>query len=418
MLELLRSQRLKIILIFVVFILFLLNSIGFLNFTVVTKPDIHFNSTLIGQIFGYKSLLSNQIFNTREFYIYLLTGIVLGIYLPILNPIKASILTVVCMGVPVYLNYTYQSNALLPMEYSLLTIFILYLINILISYFMEVHNKQEIISVFGKYIPPQLVQEISKSPCKVSMESETREMTVLFCDLHNFTSASEHLAPQQISSMLNTYFTEMSNILHGFNATIDKFIGDAVMAFWGAPLPQEDHAQLSILTSFKMQEAIQQLELIFIENGWPATKMGIGIGTGRMHVGNMGSKHRIAYTVVGDPVNLASRLEGLTRTYKVQTIVSEATKLATTNILYRELDTVTVKGRDTETRIFQPLYQTDHLSDQEAESVKEELEKQQQALQFYYDQHYEKSSGIFSQLVKTHHADLYYKMMRDKTALL
>lgn len=414
MLKLIRSQRIKIILILIIFILFLLSSIGFFNFSVIGKPYFKFDSTFFSQIFAYNSLLSNQMFQTREFYIFLLTGVLLSFLLPVLSPIKASLLTFICMSIPVYLGYGHMGHPLLPMEFSLLTILILYMVNILISYFIEIHSKQEIINVFGKYIPPQLVEEISKSPEKISMECESREMTVLFCDLHNFTTSSERLSPQQISRMLNIYFTEMSKILHSFNATIDKFIGDAVMAFWGAPLPQEDHAQQSIYASFNMQEAIQQLESVFLENGWPATKMGIGISTGKMHVGNMGSELRITYTVVGDTVNLASRLEGLTRTYKVPTIVSESTAIATNNILFRELDTVIVRGKEIETRIFQPICQ----SDQATEAVTEELEMQQRALQQYYEKKYEESSAIFSQLARAHPADLYYKMMQGKTASL
>jgi adenylate cyclase len=418
MLKLVGLQRLKIALILSVFLLFLLNSIGLLTLTVITKPDISLNSELISQFIGNKSFLSNQIFETKEFYIFLLTGILLSILLPVLNPIKASLLTFVCMGVPVYINYINPGSALLPLEYSLLTILILYIVNILISYFIEIHAKQEIINVFGKYIPPQLVQEISKSPGKISLKTESREMTVLFCDLHNFTSSSEHLSPQQISAMLNTYFTEMSKILHSCNATIDKFIGDAVMAFWGAPLVQEDHAQLSILASFEMQKAMERLEPSFAGNGWPVTKMGIGINSGKMHVGNMGSEHRITYTVVGDAVNLASRLEGLTRTYKVPTIVSEYTAQATTNIFYRELDIVTVRGREIETRIFQPLYQSDQFDAQAAATITKEVEKQQQALQLYYEKKYKESLEAFDSLAKDHPADPYYKIMRDKSASL
>lgn len=403
MLELIRSQKLQVTLIFFAFMLFLLNSLGVFNFTVITKPDINFNSTLISQLFG-----------TREFYVFLLTGILLSTLLPVLSLIKGSLLTFICIGISVYINYTTPVSLHLPLEYSLLTILILYVINILISYIVEIHSKQEIIDVFGKYIPPQLVDEISKSPGKISMESESREMSVLFCDLHNFTSCSEYLSPQQVSWMLNTYFTKLSKILHGCNATIDKFMGDNVMAFWGAPMVQNDHAQLSIIASLKMQEAIKELEPVFMENGWSATKIGIGISTGRMHVGNMGSKHRITYTVVGDTVNLASRLEGLTRKYKVPTIVSESTTRETSNILYRELDTVIVRGREAETRIFQPICQKNQVT----EIVREELEKQQQALQLYYEQNYEESSEVFSQLAKENPSDLYYNSIMNKIASL
>ncbi len=416
MLELISPQRLKITLIFMVFTLFLLNATGLFNLAAMSSPNNTFNSSLFGQVIAYKSFMANRIFATQEFYVFLLTGILLSLLLPILNPIKASLLTFVCMSIPALLNFINPGHALLPLEYALMTILILYIVNILISYFMEIQTKQEIIQVFGQYIPPQLVAEISKSPGKVSMDSETREMTVLFCDLHNFTTASEQLSPQQISGMLNTFFTEMSNILHSHNATIDKFIGDAVMAFWGAPLPQADHAQCSVLAAFKMQEAIEQLENEFTGYGWPATKMGIGISTGRMHVGNMGSQHRIAYTVVGDTVNLASRLEGLTRIYQVSTIVSETTAQTSDSVIYRELDTVTVKGKKTASQLFQPLYQTDQLSNEMKSKVNEELQKQQQALQLYYQQNYQAASDSFSQLAAEYPDDLYYQVMRDKSA--
>lgn len=414
--ELIKPQRLKISLIFTVFILFLLNATGLFNLTAISAPNSSFNSDLFSQVFVYKSLLTNRIFDTGEFYVFLVTGILLSFLLPILNPIKASLLTFVCMGIPALLDFINPGHALLPLEYALMTILILYIVNILISYFMEIQTKQGIIQVFGQYIPPQLVAEISKSPGKVSMESETRDMTVLFCDLHNFTSSSELLSPQQISGMLNTYFTEMSNILHAHNATIDKFIGDAVMAFWGAPLPQADHAQCSVLAAFKLQEAIDQLEKEFTNYGWPATKMGIGISSGRMHVGNMGSQHRITYTVVGDTVNLASRLEALTRIYKVPTIVSESTAQACDKMLCRELDTVTVRGKKNETRIFQPLFQTDQLSEKAKTRMNQELQKQQQALQLYYQQDYQTASERFNQLAEESPADLYYQVMRDKSA--
>lgn len=411
LLKSIKAEKVKIILIFTVFLLFLANSVDVFNFT--SFKNTHEGNSLISQIFNYQSLLNNHIFLTRDFYMLALIGTFLSILLPVLSPFKASLITIACMMIPFGIDYI-TPHALLLLEYTLMTTLILYIFNILLIYFIEIRAKKEIIGIFEQYIPPQLVAEISRSPGKLSMASETKEMTVLFCDIHDFTTCSELLGPEEVSSMLNIYFTEISKVLHNANATIDKFIGDAVMAFWGAPLQQEDHATLSIIASFKMHEIIDQITPIFAKNGWHAIKIGIGISTGKMHVGNMGSEYRVTYTVVGDAVNLASRLEGLTRTYGVPTIVSETTRGNNDNTLFRELDTVTVKGKKTETRIFQPL----SLREQLTVDITAELEQQQQALQYYYQEKYTNSVNLFEQLAKQYPDDTYYKVMKNKVAAL
>lgn len=206
----------------------------------------------------------------------------------------------------------------------------------------------------------------------------------------------------------------MSQDLYAFNATVDKFIGDTVMAFWGDPIEQKDHAELSVIASFKIQQTIKKLELLFEKNGWPIARVGIGINTGEMHVGNMGSKHRVTYTVIGDNVNLASRLERLTRAYQAPIVVSEATAKKATGILFRELDTVTVKGKTIPTRIFQPIC----LHDQLTPPLIEQQEQHKNALQYYYEKKYQASAEIFSDMVKIYPADPYYEMMQQKTTRL
>ncbi|MBF8270204.1 MAG: adenylate/guanylate cyclase with Chase sensor, partial [Gammaproteobacteria bacterium] len=182
-------------------------------------------------------------------------------------------------------------QTLVPMEYSLLTVLILYSVNVLISYFRVTHARQKIIEVFGQYVPPDVVSEINKHPGQVNMEGESRRLTVFFCDLQNFTGTAEQLNPKQLSALLNEYLSSMSEILFKHGATIDKYIGDSIMAFWGAPLPQADHARRAVLSSFAMHEKIQHLSEQFINKGWPGPKMGIGMNTGMMNVGNMGSRY-------------------------------------------------------------------------------------------------------------------------------
>lgn len=279
---------------------------------------------------------------------------------------------------------------------------------------METHNKQKIIAIFGQYIPPEIVEKINKSPDGISMESETKEMSVLFCDLHGFTNFSEQLSPKKVSEVLNIYFTEISESLHALNATIDKFIGDAVMAFWGAPLQQDNHAELAMIASFKIQESMKKLAPLFAKHGWDVAEVGVGISSGDMHVGNMGSKYRVTCTVIGDTVNLASRLEGLTRFYSVPTIISEATITEGFNILFRELDTTVVRGKLLSTRIFQPIC----FLDQATTEIKNELEQQNEALQEYYKKQYKTAANMFSQLAKDYPADPYYQVMQKKIAVL
>lgn len=335
--------------------------------------------------------------------------------MPRLNPIKSALLTLVCLLVPISFDYLTAGPDLLPYEYSSLVIIILYILNTLINYFIEIRNKQKIVNIFGQYIPPQLVEEINKSPGQISLAGETKEMTVLFSDLYDFTTFLEEIGPQKITKMLNAYFTEMSNILLSCNATIDKFIGDSIMAFWGAPLQQNDHARLSIIAGFKMQQAITRLRPMFAGHGWEQVQMGIGISTGKMHVGNMGSQHRVSYTVVGDNVNLASRLEHLTRHYGVPTIVNEATMRKNSDyILFRELDTVTVKGKKLENKIFQPLC----MLDNKTAAIASEIERQQQALDYYYQKDFQRSANMFSQLAETCPQDNYYIIMHDKITAL
>ena len=358
--------------------LILCNGSGLLEIQFNSNSGVTFRSLLFNMGAGQGFAIPDIVFSSA-FIVLLITGIVLSLLLPVLNLIQASLLTAVASMLQLYVAYASTANSLLPIEYCLLTILMLYAVNVLISYFRETVMKQKIVDVFGQYIPPQLVAEISKHPENLNMKGESKYLTVFFCDLKNFTGISEQLNPKQLARLLNEYFTVMTEILYSHGATIDKYIGDSIMTFWGAPLTQEDHAKRAVLSSLDMQKEIENLSSSFIKRGWTGPTMGIGINTGMMSVGNMGSKYRITYTVVGDAVNLAARLETLTRSYHVPTIVSEITMKESEGILFRALDVVQVKGKHNTTKIFEPICKKSDAN----KALRNKLEQHQQAMDLY-----------------------------------
>ena len=194
-----------------------------------------------------------------------------------------------------------------------------------------------------------------QDPGNYSMESRKAELTVLFSDVRGFTTISEGLEPEQLAQLMNQYLTAMTLIIRRHGGTLDKYIGDAIVAFWGAPVQDPQHARNAVLAALEMQAALVGLNQKFAPLGWPEIQVGIGINTGQMTVGDMGSSVRLAYTVMGDAVNLGARLESKTKEYGVSILVGQGTQEAAGGIAFRELDCVQVKGKHHAVRIFQPL---------------------------------------------------------------
>jgi adenylate cyclase len=242
------------------------------------------------------------------------------------------------------------------------------------------------------------------------MDGESRFMTVLFCDLRNFTGMSEKLDPKEVVKLLNEYFTIMTAVLHRHSATIDKYVGDSIMAFWGAPLPQEDHVQRAVLAAFEMHTEMHKLASIFHMRGLPTPTIGIGINSGVMNVGNMGSRYRVAYTVIGDPVNLAFRLQGKTREYGVSTIVGEGTANLYPEMAFRKLDTVTVRGKTMGSHIFEPVCLRSELT----AGMKQKLDRHQEAIDVYYGSDRDMAEDLFERLFRDYPNDPYYAAMLGK----
>lgn len=394
-----RRQWVQVVLVLTVFALFVVNASGAFELIIDIPTG---------------SVTAPTIVHTREFVVLVFIGILLSLLLPLLSPIKASLLTFVAMLPILFMGYTNTGQrALLPMEYSLLTVLMLFVVNVLISYFTETTRKQQLINAFGQYVPAELAKRISQDPEQFSLEGESRELSIMFCDVHNFSAISEQLEPKELAELLNTLFTPLTRILYKHHGIIDKYMGDAIMAFWGAPLEDAEHARHALQAAMAMLAELRAIQERFQAKGWPAIKIGIGLNTGSMSVGNMGSEFRKAYTVMGDAVNLGSRLEGLTKTYGVQIIVNETTAAAVPEYAYRELDRVRVKGKDKPVTIYEPL----GLREEVDKALRGELKLYREALKLYRGENWDMAELQFLNLANAHPDRALYREYVERIAI-
>lgn len=325
-----------------------------------TYPGVEVHANLIA------GLLDNNIKRQPgwviavEFFLLLTISIVLGLINARLEPMRSLVVTMAALVAVVGGNmYAWHNNLVLPLASPVMLILFIFVFQTLWGFFVEARDKRMLAKLFGQYIPPELVEEMAESPDKISVSGESRDMTVLFSDVRGFTTISEGLEPHALTQLMNEMLTPMTHVIHHHRGTIDKYMGDAIMAFWGAPLRDENHARHALEAGLEMVKALPQINQRFRDKGWPEINIGVGLNSGVMSVGNMGSEFRMAYTVMGDAVNLGSRLEGLTKQYGVNIIVSEFTKARVPDYSFLELDRVRVKGKDEPVIIFEPLGATD-----------------------------------------------------------
>jgi adenylate cyclase len=239
-----------------------------------------------------------------------------------------------------------SSNLWMPALGVVIGVILFYLARLGIAYYLSLQARRAIRTAFAMYVSPAVVDELIDNPDKLVLGGEKRELTLMFTDLAGFTSISESLTPEQVSQLLNEHLTAMTSIVMKNRGTVDKFIGDAIMAFWNAPLDDHNHALNACRSALEMQEEMGRLRERLASRGLPKIHMRIGINTGDAAVGNMGSVDRFAYTAIGDNVNLASRLEGINKLYGSDILVSESTALKVKDQLPTQLiDRVRVKGK-------------------------------------------------------------------------
>jgi adenylate cyclase len=235
------------------------------------------------------------------------------------------------------------------------------------------------------------------------------ELTILFADVRGFTGISEALSPDDLREYINEYLTEMSTIIRNrHRGTLDKYIGDAIMAFWGAPVDDPHHARNAVLAALDMQKALAPLNQRFAARGWPPLAIGVGVNSGTVRVGDMGSRIRRAYTAMGDAVNVASRLEGRTKVYGVGILVGEATRSAVQDVVFRQIDRIRVKGKDEAITVYEPLGEVDQG----------ELARWDEALRGYRARQWEGAEATLLRLARTNPACGLYEVYLKKVQYL
>ena len=339
-------------------------------------------------------------------------GLMLTFLLPVLSALGSILLTMALMsGVILYNLHTWESGLVIPMASSMVLITLLFTLHMSYGFLTEARLKRMITQTFGQYVPPEVAQELAEHPTSMDLSGQSREMTVLFSDVRGFTTLSEGLSPSELTQVMNAILTPMTRIIYQHNGTIDKYMGDAVMAFWGAPLNDPLHAQHAMEAAMDMTKAIAEINQQFSKKGWPEIDMGVGLNSGTMNVGNMGSQYRVAYTVLGDAVNLGSRLEGLTKAYGVRIIVSEYTQQQAKDYIYRELDKVRVKGKEEPVVIFEPVEHKDQISPDRLKEVKSYCD----ALKAYREQQWQQAEDLFRKLCDQYPASKLYELYLERS---
>jgi adenylate cyclase len=337
-----------------------------------TYPGVEVHANVISGLLDGRTIVKPDYALGFEVLVLIFAGIVLAVALPLLSAPKAVALSLSVLAALIGLNFwLYLGEGLvLPLASSLVMALTAFALNMSYGYFVESKSKRQIANLFGTYVPPELVDEMVKDPDSYNMKAMSKELTVMFCDMRGFTKLSEKMEPTQLQELLNSVFSQLTDVIRQNKGTIDKYMGDCVMAFWGAPVDIPNHASMAVKTATEMAATVHRINEGHRAKGIPEIGVGIGLNTGIMCVGDMGSSVRKSYTVIGDAVNLGSRLEGLSKTYGVDIVVSDSTRKQAPDYAWQELDRVRVKGKEQAVAIHYPLAPTEQLAKAQADEVK------------------------------------------------
>ena len=347
-------------------------------------PGVEIHATVIDNILHQNFLIHSGWTKFIDFCMILVLGLIVGIAIPRARAARGVLLILVLLTLFVGANtYVFSRyNIWLNLIYPVLTMMTIYLAITVYRYITEEREKKKIRGAFQYYLTASVINEMLKDPTKLKLGGDKKDLTVLFSDIRGFTAISEKLTPEELVHLLNEYLTAMTDIVFKYDGLLDKYMGDAIMAVYGAPLDQPDHPVRACRTALDMMEELKKLQQQWSAEGRPVLRIGVGINSGDMVVGNMGSQMRFDYTVMGDSVNLGSRLESINKEYGTSIVISEYTYEAVKDVLFcRELDSVQVKGKKLPVKIYELLCNREDAAPLEAfvQRFHEALEKYKRA---------------------------------------
>ncbi len=360
-----------------------------------------------GGVFIHASLLDNllqddYIIEHYELYIILALIFIFSIFTSVLGS-KFKIFFGILFTLLILFGYLLLSiisfiffNTLIDLSAVPVVIIFSFLSGTILNYIQESREKNFIKNAFGQYLSTKVINELISNPNKLKIGGERKIMTAFFSDLAGFTKVSESIPPEELVQLLNVYLSEMCNIISKYEGIVDKFEGDAIIAFWGAPLVQEDHAIRACNTSIDMQKKMIELRKVWKEQGKAQLKVRIGINSGSMVVGNLGSNERMDYTIMGDSVNLTSRLEGTNKFYGTYSMISEFTYALVKDYFdVRELDKILVIGKCEPVTIYELLDKKNEINP----LIEKGIDSYSLALSLYRDRKFEEALKAFSNVM-------------------
>jgi adenylate cyclase len=325
-------------------------------------PGVEKHASIIASILENRFLMAAP--GEVNLIVFLITGFMLSLLIVRFKALGSSIITMSFLLLILSVGYYLfsQKGVWISTAYSSINILLIFISITSYNYAVTEKYARKIKAMFSSYVTERVVNELIKNPDMAKLGGERREVTVLFSDIRGFTSFSEKHSPEEVVSILNEYLSEMTDIIFKWEGTLDKFIGDAILAFWGAPMKQENHAELAVKCALNMVKRLEELQQKWQSEVKPVLNCGIGINTGEVLVGNIGAEgKKMDYTVIGDHVNLGSRVEGLTKKYNVHILITEFTlnkikELITQGKMWRTeitgLEKVVVMGKERPVKIY------------------------------------------------------------------
>lgn len=398
--------------------------IAIIGSTLTLLADLH--QAPVSQLFPGVEMVANTILGilnqqiTTQFpwrsaegaIVFLSIGLIISLILPFLGLMSKLIFTIIVLlsiligSVMLLIGYQYY----IPQAFLLSMVFLISMVNFSYNLVLERRQKRRISQLFRQYVPEDYVKELIDESVHNLLEGQTRNMTVLFADIRNFTTISESLDASGVKNLLNTFFTPITEIIFKHRGTIDKYVGDMIVAFWGAPLEDKDHAIHAITASLEIFKQLPEINEKMRASNLPEVNIGLGLSTGLMNVGDMGSQFRRAYTVLGDTVNLASRLQDLTKFYHVDILTNDATQAGQDSVIWCPVDRVAVKGRRTSLTIYQPLCDKAEATPE----LYDELSEYQSALNDYYSKQWDEANAKFKALIEQNPKKYLYRIYIER----